>query len=191
MYDKPLLYTNTSNTPSRYRNSSPYAKPLYKPKKMTIGSVTIIFNAMVDTNRISFSTSIFSSAINTSSGFALAPLALTAFAMTNRGSVSGKKHMPTTKPAAIITLIQKIHGRPSFSFSMIHSPMGSPKLGPALADATNSAMGWPAPSESPKRSAMVPATLQSATEPAVPARNWKMISMGRLRAFAQPMLMSA
>jgi hypothetical protein len=77
------------------------------------------------------------------------------------------------------------------TFSAIHSPTGDPKLAPTLADTTNRAMGWPAPSSSPKRSAIVPATLQRATLPAVPLRNWKMINIARLVGMAHPMLIRA
>lgn len=88
-------------------------------------------------------------------------------------------------------LIQKIQGRPMLTLSAIHSPTGDPILGPMLAEATKSAMGWPAPSSLPNRSAMVPATLHKATLPVVPLRNWKMMSMGKLRGSAQPMLTRA
>ena len=92
-------------------------------------------------------------------------------------------------------------------------------LGPMFAEATKRAIGWPmscqqslhlyrcecdglALSASPKRSDIVPATLQRAVAPAAPQRNWKMIlhwsvvvievvvmatdSMGKLRARAVP-----
>lgn len=155
-----------------------------------MGSVNMIRKAMVVTKRISLTTSIFSSAIASSSGFSLLCF-LTARAMTIRGKVSGKKHMPMANAAPIMTLIQKIHGKPILTLSAIHSPTGEPRDGPVLAEATNSAMGWPAPSESPNKSAIVPATLHRATLPAVPQRNWKTISMGRLTALAQPMLSRA
>lgn len=51
---------------------------------------------------------------------------------------------------------------------------------------TKSAIGCPAPSISPNRSAIVPATFERAVEPAMPERNIKIISMGRLRAYAFP-----
>lgn len=155
-----------------------------------MGSVNMILRAIVEMNLISLSTSIFSSVIATSSGCS-AWCFLTALEMTMRGSVSGRKHMPMAKAAPMMTLIQKIHGSPMLALSAIHSPTGEPIEGPELAEATNRAMGCPAPSESPNRSAMVPATLHRATLPAVPQRNWKMMSMGRFRAFAQPMLRMA
>lgn len=52
---------------------------------------------------------------------------------------------------------------------------------------TKSAIACPAPSTSPNRSAIVPATFESAVEPAVPARNIKMMSIGRFRAYAVPL----
>jgi hypothetical protein len=51
---------------------------------------------------------------------------------------------------------------------------------------TKSAIACPAPSISPNRSAIVPATFERAVEPAVPARNMKMMSIGRFRAYAVP-----
>ena len=155
-----------------------------------MGSVTMILRAMVEMNLISLSTSICSSAIAISSGLSDWCF-LTALAMTMRGSVSGRKHMPMAKAAPMITLIQKIHGSPMSALSAIHSPTTDPMDGPVLAEATNRAMGCPAPSESPNRSAIVPATLHRATLPATPQRNWKMMSMGRFRALAQPMLRMA
>ena len=73
-----------------------------------------------------------------------------------------------------------------FALSAIHSPIGLPTLGPMFALATKSAIGWPALSASPKRSAIVPATLDKAVLPAAPARNWNIMSIGRFRARAVP-----
>lgn len=96
------------------------------------------------------------------------------------------KHITMAKAKPIITLIRKIHLRPILGLATIHSPTGDPSDGPMLADITKNAMACPAPSTSPKRSEMVPATLERAVEPAMPMRNMKMMSIGRLRAYAVP-----
>lgn len=53
--------------------------------------------------------------------------------MTNLGNVSGMKHKMTAKEKPMITLIKKIHFRPMFSLSAIHSPTGDPIDGPMFA----------------------------------------------------------
>ena len=72
-------------------------------RKETIGSVTIIFKAIVVTKRNSLRTLTLLSTIAASPGV-IEFVRLAVFAMTILGSVSGTKHMITTKPAPIMEL---------------------------------------------------------------------------------------
>ena len=140
---------------------------------------------MVATNLSSFKTLTLVLKMATSSLSTVSDLAAS-LAMTSLGSVSGIKHMITANPKAMITLIRYSHLKPRLVLSETQPPTGEPILGPTFALMTKRAIAWPAPSTSPKRSAIVPATLERAVEPAVPQRNMKMISIGRLRAYAHP-----
>lgn len=74
------------------------------------------------------------------------------------------------------------HLMPRLALFETQPPTGEPILGPTFALTTKRAIDCPAPSTSPKRSAIVPATFDRAVEPAVPQRNMKMMNIGRLRA---------
>ena len=72
-------------------------------KKVTIGSVNMIRNAMVVTNLISLGTLILVVAMAIASS-SVDPCCLTSSRMTSRGRVSGMKHMTAAKAPPMITL---------------------------------------------------------------------------------------